>query len=89
MASETTGRFMAVFFEGDFEETRSFSTLAEARAFSEGVDMGAGAYGGGTWGTYVLPEDEEDMRHRETPKGVERALAGLAAEQRKGAADGR
>ena len=54
-------RAIVVFTEGDFEEARTRPTLAEARAFAEGVETGAGFYGAGSCAAYVVPEDDAAM----------------------------
>lgn len=54
-------RAIVVFVEGCFEDVHLRATLAEARAFSEGVSVGAGCYGAGSCQAYVLPEDSAEM----------------------------
>jgi hypothetical protein len=62
-----------LFFENYFYSAREFATLAEARAFSAGVSEGAGQYGCGAVGAYVIPGDEDEMLEFERPEEIHRA----------------
>ncbi len=57
----TDRRAIVVFTEGSFEKTFTRPTLAEARAFADGVGVGASYYGAGSCHAYVLPEDSGEM----------------------------
>jgi len=64
-----------IFTENEFEIALEKSwTLEEASAFARGAEMGASYYAG-SLAAYVMPRDEADMREREKPAEIERALA--------------
>lgn len=62
-----------VFTEGEFDDVLFRPTRAEAVSFADGVSYGAGLYGCGNIGAYVLPEDEADMVESESPKEIAEA----------------
>lgn len=62
-----------LFAEGSFERATKMPSLDEARAYCQGVETGASFYGAGALGAYVMPEDLEEMRERETAQAIERA----------------
>ncbi len=65
-------RIVAVFAEGSFERIATQATFAEARAFSDGVSVGASCYGAGGCACYILPEDQALMVIREHSEEVSR-----------------
>jgi hypothetical protein len=64
---------IAVFTEGFFDSFYTRSTLPEARAFAEGMRAGAGKYGCGDLGAYVLgvDDDEADMAKNEVDEWIQ------------------
>lgn len=63
-----------LFAEREFREATSQPTIELARAYCDGAVRGASFYGMGSFGTYVMPDDEEDMREMESAEEIERAL---------------
>lgn len=71
-----------VFTEGEFEIVLEKPwTLEEASAFAQGAGFGAGYYAG-SLAAYVMPRDETEMREREKPDEIKRALAAKAENKR-------
>jgi hypothetical protein len=60
---------IATFCEQSFEGTIDYESLDEAKAFCDGFTSGAGHYGAGSVGAYILeePEDMKDMQENEKP----------------------
>lgn len=63
-----------IFTEREFDQICTRPTLEEARAFAAGVSAGAGLYGAGSCGVYVMPEDESEMKESETEDEIARAM---------------
>lgn len=70
---------VAIFAEGQFERLESFETRAEADAYSRGLTDGAGLYGAGGCGGYVLPDNGADMLDGENDEENKRAVAAYRA----------
>lgn len=66
-----------IFCENNFEEIVKVDAT-QVDGFRAGVQVGSGHYGAGSCATYVLPDDDAEMREWETDEEVERALAELA-----------
>ena len=69
---------VAVFCEDDFERIEQCESVEYARGFCGGFCDGAEAYGGGSFGAYVLPENESAMREDQGAPAVEKALRAAA-----------
>ena len=72
----TTGMKFRVyaFAEGDFERAFEFDSRMAAENFRRGASFGAGLYGAGTLGFYLLPDEEAEMREAEDADEIARAI---------------
>lgn len=73
--------YIILFAEEAFERIERKASLAEARAYSDGLTDGANLYGAGGCAGYVMPDDEDEMRDEQEPEEVERALEALREER--------
>lgn len=72
-------RLVVIFTEGEFNSIQKLESLSEARAFVQGLHIGANLYGAGSCRAYVLPEEDKDMSACENAKEVQKALESLAS----------
>ncbi len=68
---------VAIFTEGEFHSVRICKSVEEARAYTSGFYAGADAYGSGTVGCYVLPDDAEDLSDDHGEEGLKRTARGI------------
>ena len=65
---------VATFFEGEFDQVRTFNSRHEAQSFDRGVSLGAGQYGSGSHGVYIIPDEIDDMRDTGEEDQIEKAF---------------
>lgn len=70
-----------IFTEHCFERDVVVTSLAEARAYSDGFSDGCNLYGSGSHNAYVIPGDEEEMKEFETQREIKCALPDVVCYQ--------